>query len=69
MLHAASTLANEKSRKFSVKNTEGISLQVLIKHGTVLGHGTPKFASQLPLVRYKNNNLHFLLLGCFTGLH
>lgn len=49
MLYAASTLAQEKSSQFSVKHIGGISLKLLIKHGTVLGHGTPKFVSQLKL--------------------
>lgn len=49
MPHAASTLAQEKSSQCSVKYIGGISLKLLIKHRTILEHGTPKFVSQLQL--------------------
>lgn len=47
MLCPASTLAHEKSRQFSVKHIGGMSLKVLIKHGTGLRQWTSILVSQL----------------------
>lgn len=63
MLYAERTLGNVTSRQVSVKLIGEISLQALTKHGTVLGHGTPKFASQLPIQKY------LLSLSPFGLLH